>query len=97
MQAQKIVSKTEAREILRQYGREWNKPELINLANALITRKPIYPRAKAQRGSLTPELAVKISAYKAEHPRMSNYDIGVVFGVNGARVSEAVHGVNTGE
>jgi hypothetical protein len=87
------VSIPEARAILSRWGMEWNRPELMALAGKLVRRRPKYPVARAKRGSLTPELAARIRDYKNENPSTSNRDIGERFGVDGGRVSEAIHKV----
>jgi hypothetical protein len=85
------ISIPEARALLSKWSLEWDKPELMDLAGRLVRRRPLYPRARAVRGSLAPELADQIRKYKEENPRMSNRDIGELFGVDGGRVSEAIH------
>lgn len=85
------ISIPEARALLSKWALEWDRPELLDLAGRLIRRKPKYKAARAERGSLTPSRAAAIRAYKEANPTMSNRDIGEVFGVDGGRVSEAIH------
>jgi len=88
------ISIPEARQLLSKWSLAWGRPELQDLAARMVRRKPKYPTARAKRGSLTKELAAKIRDFKADNPNMSHRDIGEVFGVDGGRVSEAIHDVN---
>lgn len=87
------ISIPDARDELRAWAILWNKPELKILADRLIRRQPKYPVAKATRRSLNPEMARNIRTYKARNPSKSNRSIGELFGVDGGRVSEAIHNV----
>ena len=87
----KHISIPDARKQLRKWAKEWGKPELEELADSMYRRTPDYPRAKAERGSLTRDLAIKIRNFKRKNPEMCNRDIGLIFDVDGGRVSEAIH------
>lgn len=91
MEKDNHISIPEARAQLSKWALEWGKPELLELAGRMVRRRPVYPVARAKMGSLTPELAKRIREYKMQHPTMSNRDVGKVFGVDGGRVSEAIH------
>jgi hypothetical protein len=86
------ISIPEARKLLAAYALEWDKPELLDLSRRMVRRKPKYPVARANRKSLDAALAVDIRVFKDLNPTMSNRDIGRKFGVDGGRVSEAIHG-----
>lgn len=45
--------------------------------------------------SLTPELAASIRSYAAAHADETEHEIGIKFGVNQGRVSEALYGKRT--
>lgn len=81
----------EAREQLKAWAIEWDRPELAELADKMYRRTPKYRKARATRKSLTIEMAKRIRAYKRSKPEMSNRDIGRRFKVDGGRVSEAIH------
>lgn len=85
------ISIPNARKILKKWAIEWDKPELLELANKMYRRPPKFPKARAERSGLTIELAKKIREYKRLNPSMANRDIGEKFGVDGGRVSEAIH------
>lgn len=85
------ISIPDARAQLCKWAVAWDKPELMELAQKMVRRKPKYPAARANRGSLDPILAENIRAFKAKNPERSNRDIGAMFGVDGGRVSEAIH------
>lgn len=87
------ISIPDARKLLIRYAIEWDRPELQQLAARMVRRKPKYPIARPERKSLCPKLAIMIREYKNRHPRKSNRDIGRHFGVDGGRVSEAIHSV----
>lgn len=81
----------EARRLLSKWGIEWDRPELLELAGKLRKRRPKYPVARAERKRLNPELAERIRKFKADHPLQPNWKIGLAFGTDAARVSEAIH------
>ena len=85
------LSIPEARRIITAIGLHYDIPEILEVVSKMQRRKPKYPVARAKRRSLTPELAERIRNYKRSHPNMSNREIGERFGVDGGRVSEAVH------
>lgn len=85
------ISIPDARTQLHRWAQEWNKPELADLARQMVRRRPKHPTAKATRQSLTPQLAERIRQHKALFPEKSNRAIGETFGVDGGRVSEAIH------
>lgn len=87
------ISIPEARRLLAKYALEWNRPELLELSRKMQRRKPKFAPARAKRKSLTKTTAAAIRYYKLSNPTMSNRDIGEKFGVDGARVSEAIHDV----
>lgn len=57
-----------------------------------MKRRPAVRRAPAASIKMTPELRQRIAEYAREHENLTYHAIGTVFGVNGARVSEAVAG-----
>lgn len=83
----------EVRALLTNIALDQNLEILNIIAKKMYRRKPKYPVAKAKRQSLSPDKAERIRKYKALHPEMSNRDIGERFGVDGGRVSEAIHKV----
>lgn len=85
------ISIPEAKAQLLKWAIEWDRPELMHLAERMVRRKPKFIRARAKRRSLTPELADRIRTFKNANPQMSNRDVGEYFGVDGGRVSEAIH------
>ncbi len=78
------------------YIRE-NYPELIldlaHVYNQLHNRKS--KRAPRAAASVTPEIAAKVQQLYYEHPDWTMHDIGLVFNLQEARVSEIVHGRRT--
>jgi hypothetical protein len=54
-----------------------------------VIRAPIV-RGKAKR--VTPVLAARVRAFKKAHPDALQRDIGIVFGIDGGRVSEILSG-----
>ena len=87
------LSIPEARQVLSKLALQHDMPELLELAKRMVRRKPKYPVARATRRSLDPETAKRIRAFKDQNPNMSNRAIGEMFGVDGGRVSEAIHDV----
>ena len=70
-------------EIARQLLQIWVK----------LARDPLIdPRAPPRARKVTNHLAARLAAYKVKHPSMPNREIGLLFGVDGARVSEARKG-----
>jgi hypothetical protein len=57
------------------------------------TRASPTRRAAVKATRMTPTLARRIRRYAAHHPDKSQREIGVVFNVDGGRVSEAVRGL----
>jgi hypothetical protein len=88
----KTMTIPEVRDRLYELGSEIGLPELFKLADQLWRRQPGRPRAPVQHRRVTPELKAQIRAFAAEHPEMSEDKIGVRFGVNQGRVSEALFG-----
>lgn len=56
-------------------------------------RRPAAKHARTQAKRVTPELAERIREFAINNPKMPNREIGRIFGVDGGRVSEALHGV----
>jgi hypothetical protein len=57
-----------------------------------MERRPAVKKTRAKARPATPELRNRIRAYATAHPDLANRDIGLVFGVDGGRVSEALAG-----
>lgn len=66
--------------------------ELEQLATEMGRRKSGRPRARPTARRMTAELRNAIRAHAAAHPEMGNRDIGMIFGVDGGRVAEALNG-----
>lgn len=64
------------------------------IAEALTMMTRVYVKQKAPTKSrkMTPALARRIRSFYTRHPHMSVNEIGAHYGVNGGRVSEAIHG-----
>lgn len=69
-------------------------PEILDLCHI---KKELYnrvsPRAKPTCSRVTKKLAAAIRVFAAAHPDMTLHDIGLLFNVQEARVSEVLHGV----
>lgn len=61
-------------------------------ALALMTKHFIKPKAASKSLKMTPALARRLRSFCLQNPDMSVNEIGARFGVNGGRVSEAIHG-----
>lgn len=77
-------------DVLTMKGEPEAARKLHELAEA-TRRRPALKRAKPTRKSLTSELAKNIRAYALQNSHLSNRVIGERFGVDGGRVSEAMH------
>lgn len=62
-------------------------------ARDTVRRSPLVPVTRAKARRMTPELQDELRTYKLAHPLMSNREVGRAFGVDGGRVSEAIHGL----
>lgn len=82
----------EVREELRRLAETHNLPRLAELASEL-RRRPYTRKAQTTAVKVTDELRADIRRYALDHPDMPYRNIGFIFGVDGARVSEAVAGV----
>lgn len=81
----------EIRERLYELAKEHRLPELAYLASE--TRRQYHGRrAPAASIALTDELAEDIRRYCARHPDETMHRVGIRFGVNQGRVSEALFG-----
>lgn len=65
------------------------------LCRDAISRRPAVRRAPNTSTKMTPELHEELRVAAEQNPDMPFSDIGYVYGVNGARVSEAVAGRRT--
>jgi hypothetical protein len=85
------VTIPEIRQRLYELAEEHNLPELADLANQ--TRRHYHGRrAPTSSVLLTDELKGRIRAYCKEHPDETMHRVGLKFGVNQGRVSEALFG-----
>lgn len=82
----------EVRDRLYELAGEMRSEELMHLANQLWRRRPGKVKARASAVHMTPELAQSIRDYAVTHPWLSEHRIGIEFGVNQGRVSEALFG-----
>ena len=80
----------EIRARLHELAAIYKIPELTELAEATRRNRPIR-KGTPVRGSLTPELAVRIRAYAKTVPTMTMREIGTEFNVDQGRVSEALN------
>jgi hypothetical protein len=87
-----LMTVPEVRDRLYAMADAYRLPELRHLADQLHRRKPARPKARAQSPTMTPALVEAIRLYADIHPGMSEHRIGIVFGVNQGRVSEALSG-----
>lgn len=81
----------QVRERLLALSIEHDLPELAALAEQ-TRRRHAGRKAPVASVALTPELAGRIRAYARKHPAETMVSIGVRFGVNQGRVSEALFG-----
>lgn len=65
--------------------------EIREICQELLTRASPVRRAPIDSRKLTPQLAEEIREYVAANPDLSQQEVGVHFGVNHGRVSEALH------
>lgn len=86
-----ILTVPEVRDRLYQLADELGSTELRRLADNLWRRRP-GRQTRAQSRAVTPELVTAIREFAADHPSMTEHQIGVRFGVNQGRVSEALFG-----
>jgi hypothetical protein len=76
---------------LRELAVKHGIPRLSQLADEL-GRRQLATRAPISSNKMTEKLAEKIRKFARRHPNMSQLDVGVHFGVNQGRVSEALYG-----
>jgi hypothetical protein len=81
----------EVRDRLIELSLERGIPELTELAQQL-SRKFHGRKARPRSAAMTAERTQAIREYARAHPTMSELEIGLVFGVNQGRVSEALYG-----
>jgi hypothetical protein len=76
---------------LRAIGLDDYAVRLENMADntCRVVRAPIV-RSKAKR--ITPILAARVRGFKRAHPGALHREIGIVFGIDGGRVSEILNG-----
>lgn len=65
----------------------------LNMILDDMRREPSARKTAPASVKMTAQLAVQIRAYADANPDISNQAIGTHFGVNAARVSEAVRGL----
>lgn len=66
--------------------------EMVALEQLLYRKKGKHPRAPRTALTITPAMAKGIRKMKADNPEMANRDIGLLYGVDGGRVSEVLNG-----
>lgn len=89
--APRTMTIPEVRERLYEMGSQWHSEELLRLADQLWRRPYVRSTRRTQRRP-SPEQAEAIRIYAAEHPDLSEWQIGVDFGVNQGRISEVLAG-----
>jgi hypothetical protein len=93
--APRTMSIPEVRERLYKLAEIQRLPELRQLADQLWRRPPWRKPVRAQARALTPDLIADIRQWVYDHPDESEHRVGIRFGVNQGRVSEALHGHRT--
>jgi hypothetical protein len=93
--APRTMSIPEVRDRLYTLAEIQRLPELRQLADQLWRRPPWRKPVRAQSRAMTPDLAYAIRQFAADHPEESEHRIGLRFGVNQGRVSEAIRGHRT--
>jgi hypothetical protein len=60
-----------------------------------MMRRPPVRKTRVKARSVTPRLQDRIRAFAKAHPDLANREIGLIFNVDGGRVSEALAGFRT--
>lgn len=76
---------------LRQIASQTGNEELRHLASQLGRRRPVR-KAAAVSAPMSDELADEIRGYADDHPNTPPSIIGLAFGLNEGRISEALRG-----
>ncbi len=85
----------EIREQMHAWAKDWNKPELAELAEA-TKRRFSGRKARAEQKPITAETCRRVRVYCKMYPMISHRSAGRVFGIDGGRVSEILNGMRDG-
>jgi len=89
------ISIPDARDQLREWAEEWDKPDLKTLADAMYRKAGANPKTEPTSVAMTNEIAHKIRKHKRLNPSCSNQDLAEIYKVNAGRVSEALNNSKT--
>jgi hypothetical protein len=90
-----ILTIPQVRERLYELSDQWRIPELRWLADATI-RRTLTHKARAQQKKITPDVVLDVRAFVEDHPRTHQRKVGRIFGIDGGRVHEILHGYRDG-
>ena len=85
----------EIRERMYVLAKKFRCRELYNLAED-TKRRTFGPKARVQQAPITPDVVLAVRKFVRENPRMHQRKVGRVFGIDGGRVHEILHGYRDG-